>query len=57
MRPDRSIGPDGIRWCWERSGDNRILDHKVVQAYKHGGGSIMIWSDITPKGDEYIWKK
>jgi hypothetical protein len=39
-------GSDGIRWCWKRSGDNRILDHQVVQTYKHGGGSNYVFGPV-----------
>ncbi|XP_063902560.1 uncharacterized protein LOC135122298 [Zophobas morio] len=55
-RTNRYGGSDAIRWHWKRSGDNRILVHQVVQMYKHGRGSIMIWSCITSKGVAYLGK-
>lgn len=49
------LGSDGRRWTWVQKGE-RLRDHNVNHAYKHGGGSLMMWSCISVHGPGYITK-
>ena len=43
------IGSDGRQWCWREPGqgcDSRFTKKTV----KHGGGSVMVWGCVTPRG-------
>lgn len=42
-------GHDGPRMCW-RNSESRLLDSHVRQVVKYGGGSVMVWGVITPRG-------
>lgn len=42
-------GHDGPLICWRNPG-SQLLDHHVRQVVKYGGGSVMAWGAITPRG-------
>ena len=47
------LGSDGKQWTWIQEG-RPLQDHNVNHVYKHGGGSIFLWSCFTAKGPGYI---
>lgn len=46
---------DGRSWYWAREGTS-LQSHHVKQAYKHGGGSLMVWGCMTHLGPGYMCK-
>lgn len=43
------FGSDGRKYCWREKGhalDPRCTEKRI----KHGGGSVMVWACLTPKG-------
>ncbi|KAG1257406.1 hypothetical protein G6F68_009316 [Rhizopus microsporus] len=47
------LGSNGKQWTWIQEG-RPLQDHNVNHVYKHGGGSIFLWSCFTAKGPGYI---
>ncbi|KAG1191140.1 hypothetical protein G6F70_009341 [Rhizopus microsporus] len=47
------LGSNGKQWTWIQEG-RPLQDHNVNHVYKHGGGSIFLWSCFTAKGSGYI---
>ena len=46
---------DGRQWAWIR--DNAELTERHIKpTVKHGGGSVMVWACITPKGPGFLCK-
>ena len=49
------LGSDGKQWTWKMDG-RPAQPHNVHMVYKHGGGSIFLWSCISFKGPGFIVK-
>ncbi len=49
------LGSDGKIWTWVKKGEP-LRDHNLNYKYKHGGGSIFLWSCITSQGPGFITK-
>jgi hypothetical protein len=49
------LGSDGKQWTWVMEGQ-ALRDHNVNMTYKHGGGSLMLWSCFTQHGPGFIAK-
>jgi transposase len=49
------LGSDGKQYTWIQEG-KPVMDHNVNQTYKHGGGSLFLWSCITREGQGYLTK-
>ena len=43
------LGSDGKQWTWVQRGQ-ALRDHNANHTYKHGGGSLFLWSCITAEG-------
>jgi hypothetical protein len=49
------LGSDGKQWTWVMKGQP-LRDHNVNMTYKHGGGSLMLWSCFTQHGPGFVAK-